>query len=334
MLTAQTFSARIADEIAPAVIIAEAGSNHDGSMGQAKKLIDAAAHAGCDAIKFQLFRTEELVLGGHPATEILRSVEFPRDWLDELVPYCAIAGIAFCASPFDAEAVDLLANAQVPLIKIASPEIHDLPLIRHAAATEIPLVISTGMATLEDAEIAVSTARESGAQTISVLHCVSLYPTPTEHLHLRMMLDLARHLGVPVGLSDHSESLMAPAAAVSMGARVIEKHFTLSRSLPGPDHGYAIEAADLREMMSRIREIEPALGRAVKEPIYGLEQLELNNKAYVSAIDISAGTAITEDILKVKRVPDGIRPAQAAQILGRTVTVSVPADTIMRADMF
>ena len=334
MLTAESFAARIADEMAPAVIIAEAGSNHDGSIDQARKLIVAAAEAGCDAIKFQLFKTEELVLGGHPATEILRSVEFPRDWLDELVPYCAAAGIAFCASPFDAAAVDLLAAAQVPLIKIASPEIHDLPLIRRAAATGIPLVISTGMATLEDAAIAVSAARDAGAQAISVLHCVSLYPTPAEHLHLRMMLDLARHLDVPVGLSDHSEGITVPAVAIGMGARVVEKHFTLGRDLPGPDHGYAIEVDDLAEMMSRIREAETAMGRHAKEPLYGIEQIELNNKAYVSAVDIPAGTGITEAVLKVKRVPDGIRPAQAGLLLGRTIKVGIPADTVFRTDMF
>ena len=334
MLSASTFAARIADPTSPAVLIAEAGSNHDGSIDQAKKLVDAAAAAGCDVIKFQLFKTEELVLGGHPATDILRSVEFPRDWLSELVRYCQDAGIAFCASPFDSAAVDLLATAGVPLIKIASPEIHDLPLIRRAAGTGIPLVISTGMATLEDARIALTAARDSGAVTISMLHCVSLYPTPPEHLHLRMMQDLDRKLGVPVGLSDHSESVSIPAVAVGMGARVIEKHFTLSRDLPGPDHGYAIEPENLTEMVSRIREAEMAMGRAAKSPIDDVEDVALNNKAYVSAVDIQNGVTLTEDMLKVKRVPDGIRPAHADLIVGRSPKVDIPADTVIRAEMF
>jgi len=163
---------------------------------------------------------------------------------------------------------------------------------------------------------------------------VSLYPTPAEHLHLRMMLDLARHLDVPVGLSDHSEGITVPAVAIGMGARVVEKHFTLGRDLPGPDHGYAIEVDDLAEMMSRIREAETAMGRHAKEPLYGIEQIELNNKAYVSAVDIPAGTGITEAVLKVKRVPDGIRPAQAGLLLGRTIKVDIPADTVFRTDMF
>lgn len=334
MLTASEFADRIADPMSPTVVIAEAGSNHDGSVIQAKKLIDAAAAAGCDAVKFQLFKTEELVLLGHPATDILRSVEFPRDWLAELVPYCQNSGIAFCASPFDSEAVDMLSDAGVPLIKIASPEIHDLPLIRHAASTGIPLVISTGMATLEDAEIALNAARDAGAVTISMLHCVSLYPTPPEHMHLRMIQDLDRKLGVPVGLSDHSESVSIPAVAVGAGARVIEKHFTLDRNLPGPDHGYAIEPDDLKEMMSRIREAEASMGRSAKAPIDGVEDIALNNKAYVSAVDIPAGVTVTEDLLKVKRVPDGIRPARADLVLGRAPKVDIPADTVIRTEMF
>lgn len=333
VLVADALAQRLDDDGSPAVIIAEAGSNHDGSLERAKELVDAAADAGCDAIKFQLFSAEELVRKEHPAIEILRSVEFPRSWTRDLADYARKRGIAFCASPFDADAIDMLAGAGVPFIKIASPEIHDLPLIRHAARTGLPLVISTGMATVAEAQIALEAAREKGAKNVCMLHCVSLYPTQLEHINLRMMPDLAAHLSIPVGLSDHSQSKIVPAAAVAMGARVIEKHFTLSRDLPGPDHGYAMEPGELAETVAAIRDIENALGSSEKQPLYGVEDIPLNNKAYVSATDIPAGSEITEAVLKVKRVPDGIRPSEAHTLIGRVARTAISADTIITRDM-
>ena len=333
VLDADSLAKRIDDDGSPAVIIAEAGSNHDGSLDRARELVDAAAYAGCDAIKFQLFSAEELVRKEHPAVEILRSVEFPRSWTHDLADYAQQRGIAFCASPFDAEAIDMLASAGVPFLKIASPEIHDLPLIRHAASTGLPLVISTGMATVAEAQIALEAAREKGAKDVCMLHCVSLYPTQLEHVNLRMMPDLAAHLSIPVGLSDHSQSKTVPAAAVALGARVIEKHFTLSRDLQGPDHGYAMEPGELAETVSAIREVESALGSPVKQPLYDVEDISLNNKAYVSATDIPAGSEITEAILKVKRVPGGIRPSAADTLIGRVARTAIPADTVITPDM-
>lgn len=316
----------------PAYLIGDAGSNHDGSLDQAKALIDLAAEAGLDAVKFQMFTAEGLVVASHPAIPILKQVEFPRSWLPELLRHAQAAGIHLSASPFDFAAVDLLADAKVPFLKIASPEIHDLPLIRHAARTGLPLVISTGMADLAAIQHAVDAASEEGNRSLVLLHCVSLYPTPPEATHLRMMGSLAAAFGLPAGFSDHTESTAIPAAAVALGATVIEKHFTLDRSLPGPDHGFAMDRAQLIEMVRHIRQTESALGLDVKAPT-PQEDRRINRKALVSRVAIPAGTAITADMLTVKRSPDGILPVLMEGVVGRRPAQDIAADTILTWSM-
>lgn len=318
----------------PAFIIAEAGSNHNCSLDMAKSLIDVAAEAGCDVVKFQLFKADSLVPIKSDAHGVLQPLEFPREWLPELVCHCNAAGIPFCAAPFDREAVDLLVElGAAPLLKIASPEILDIPLVRYAARTGCPMLLSTGMANKESIRIALDVIRSEGDSPVVVLHCVSLYPASVEQMNLRMMNDIAQTFDVFVGLSDHSQSILLPAIAVAMGARVIEKHFTLDQHLPGPDHAFALEPNQLRQMVANIREAEVAQGSSEKGPILGFENTELHNKAVLSAVDIKAGKIISEDMLCVKRAPGGIRPVDLEQVIGRTASVNIVFDTVINWDM-
>lgn len=334
IMNASDIARRVADPAQPSFVIAEIGSNHNCSLDIAKQMIDVAVDAGCDAAKFQIFDAAKLVPLGSYAYGVLHPLEMPRDWVPILVDYCDRAGIVFCASPFDFEAVDLLErHGGAPLIKIASPEIHDLPLIRRAAKLNVPMLISTGMATMDDIRIALDCVTETSGAPVAVLHCVSLYPAAPEHIHLRMMADIAARFSVPVGFSDHSMSAILPSAAVALGARVIEKHITLDRAMDGPDHNFALEPHDLKAMVAAIREVEAALGRTVKEPLYGVEKIELNNKAIMSKTAIAAGTVLDESMLTVKRIPGGIRPVDLDRVLGRTMKVAVPADRLITWDM-
>lgn len=333
-MTPSDIAKRIADPAAPSFVIAEIGSNHNCSLDIAKQMIDVAVETGCDAAKFQIFDAAKLVPLGSYAYGVLHPLEMPRDWVPILVDYCNRAGIVFCASPFDLDAVDLLArHGGAPLIKIASPEIHDLPLIRHSAKLNVPMLISTGMATMQDIQIALDCVAETSGAPVAVLHCVSLYPAAPEHVHLRMMSDIAARFSVPVGFSDHSMSAILPSAAVALGARIVEKHITLDRGMDGPDHNFALEPHDLKTMVAAIREIEAALGRTAKEPLYGVEKIELNNKALMSKTALPAGAVLDESMLAVKRIPGGIRPVDMGKAIGRKLKVAVEADRLITWDM-
>lgn len=312
----------------PVFVIAEAGSNHDGSLDQAKALIDVAHDAGCDAVKFQIFTADSLVQKSSPGHPILSALEFPREWMGELISYCDDRGILFCATPFDSEAVELLHRSGVSFYKWASPEIHDLPLLSQAAAKNLPILLSTGMATVADIQLAIDCIHGAGSGEIVLLHCASLYPTPPEHLHLRMLLGMRDCFGLAVGLSDHTQSTVIPAAAVALGACVIEKHFSVDPSLPGPDHGFAVGPQQLKDMVRGIREVEQALGDREKAPVEG-GLVGLNEKSLVSARAIRSGEAITREMLVVKRARNGIRPALMETVIGRTATTDIAEDTVL-----
>lgn len=328
-----TIEDRILDPAKPAFIIGEAGSNHDRSFDQARALVDVAADAGCDAIKFQLFEADKLVPLGSHAHSVLNPLEFPREWLDDLIAYCDSRNIIFCASPFDIPAVELLARHGAPFLKIASPEIHDIPLIRAAARTGRLLLVSTGMASVADIQYALEAIREEGGTKIVILHCTSVYPAEARDVNLRMMASIAATFDVPIGLSDHSLSPTIPAIAVALGARVIEKHFTIDRGLPGPDHKPAIDPPTLKSMVRAVREAEAAMGASAKRPLRGVEQLQLNNKTLMSAVSIPANTVITDELLTVKRAPGGIRPVHRATVIGRVARVDIAADKVIEWDM-
>jgi N-acetylneuraminate synthase/N,N'-diacetyllegionaminate synthase len=226
----------------PCYIIAEAGANHNGSLEQAKKLIDVAVESRADAVKFQIYKAESLYskrtpefsyLKGQNVYELIKSIETPREWLKELAGYCEARNIIFLATPFDFEAIDLL-DKYAPAFKIASFEIVDLELLQYAARKEKPMIISTGMANLGEIEDAINAIKSVGNEDIILLHCNSLYPTPAEVVNLKAMETITTAFKVPVGFSDHTLGIHIPVAAVAMGACVIEKHLTLDRTLPGP----------------------------------------------------------------------------------------------------
>jgi N-acetylneuraminate synthase/N,N'-diacetyllegionaminate synthase len=317
-------------------IIAEAGSNHNGSLEQAKKLIDIATEAKADAVKFQIYHAENLYskytlgfsyLKGRNIYELIKSIETPREWIKELAGYCEAKNIIFLATPFDFEAVDIL-DKYVPAFKIASFEITDLELLKYAAEKGKPMIISTGMANLCDVEDAITAIKSTGNDDIILLHCNSLYPTPVEVVNLKAMETMKTAFKVPVGFSDHTLGIHIPIAAVAMGACVIEKHFTLDRTLPGPDHSFAIEPDELKEMVRYIREVEKAKGNGIKEKSE-LESEEMYIKARRSIhakVDIPKGTKITRDMLIIKRPGYGIKPKFIDIVVGREAKKDIKED--------
>ncbi len=317
-------------------IIAEAGSNHNGSLEQAKKLIDVAAEAKADAVKFQIFKAENLYskytpgfsyLKGQNIYELIKSVETPREWIKELVGYCKGKNINFLASPFDFEAVDLL-DKYVPAFKIASFEITDLELLKYAAAKGKPMIISTGMANLSEIEDAITAIKSVGNEDIILLHCNSLYPTPVKIVNLKAIETMRTAFKVPIGFSDHTLGIHVPIAAVAMGASVIEKHFTLDRTLPGPDHSFAIEPDELREMVKYIREVEKAKGSGVKEKseLEGEEMYVKARRSIHAKVDILKGTKITRGMLIVKRPGYGIKPKFIDVVIGKEAEKDIKED--------
>ena len=327
----------------PCFIIAEAGSNHNGSLEQAKKLIDVAAEAKADAVKFQIYKAESLYskytpefsyLKGQNVYELIKNIETPREWIKELAGYCKDKNIIFLATPFDFEAVNLM-DKYVPAFKIASFEIVDLELLKYAASKQKPMIISTGMANLGEIEDAVNAIKSVGNEDIILLHCNSLYPTPVEVVNLKAMETMKNAFKMPVGFSDHTLGIHIPIAAVAMGACVIEKHFTLDRTLPGPDHSFAIEPDELREMERCIKEVEKAKGSGIKKKSE-LESEEMYIKARRSIhakVNIPKGTKIKKDMLIIKRPGYGIKPKFMDIVVGREAKGDIREDEWVTWDM-
>jgi N-acetylneuraminate synthase/N,N'-diacetyllegionaminate synthase len=324
---------RLNNPMLPAIIIGEIGSNFGGSIEGAISMIKMVADAGCDFAKFQIFRADSLVTKSSYAHSVLKPLELNREWIPELISACKDVGIQFCASPFDIEAVDLLVKHNgAPFIKIASPEVHDLPLISASAQTGRPIIISSGLMTMEDIQIAIDCIQNEGGSAACCLHCVSDYPTDPSNCNLGMMKIITQRFNIPSGLSDHSLEISIPMAAVALGARVIEKHVTMDQSQQGPDHHFALEPNDLTNLVRGVRDIEKALGKGTNYPVeYDDEKLAINNKALVANTAIPAGTKIEEHMLAVKRVPSGIRPKDIGLILGKTNTYDLAEDDIIDA---
>jgi sialic acid synthase SpsE len=332
----------------PCYVIAEAGANHNRDLGMARALIEVAAEAGANAVKFQTYSAETLYSRKTPpfdylesvskadVFELIKSVELPRDWQQDLAEYSRDKHIAFLSTPFDLAAVDELDALAVPAFKVASFELVDLGLIRHVANKGRPVLLSTGMATYGEIEDAITACREVGNDQIVLLHCISLYPTPSGLVNLRAIPTMSAAFCRPVGLSDHTMGVVIPGAAVAMGARVIEKHFTLDRRLPGPDHPFALEPQELRTMIAGIREVEDGLrGDGVKAgPAPEEEQMfRLARRSIVLARDVPAGKILEPTDLTVKRPGFGIKPKMLPYVIGRRVTRALEADDILTWDM-
>jgi len=331
----------------PCFIVAEAGANHNRDLSMGKELIDVAARAGADAVKFQTYSAETLYskktprftylerLTSKETWNLIKEIELPREWQAELAAHAAARGIAFFSSPFDYRAVDELDALGVPAFKIASFEIVDLPLIRYAAAKRRPMIISTGLATYEDVQDALEACWAAGNRDVVLLQCASLYPAPPARMNLRAIATLRQAFGVPVGLSDHTLGIHVASAAVGLGACVVEKHFTLSRSLPGPDHPFAVEPAELAEMVRQIREVEAALGDGRKlGPAPDEEEMHQKaRRSLIAARRIPKGTRIERDMIAIKRPGFGIRPKFVDLVLGRVAKVDVDEDTVLTWEM-
>lgn len=319
----------------PTFIIAEAGANHDRKLDQARKLIDIASEARADVVKFQSFKAKWHVSSREKDIyESKKLYELPREWLDELAEYAQEKGLIFICTPFDREVVDQLAEIGVPAYKWASPEVVDLPLLKYASSKGKPMLLSTGMCNLADIQEAVDIVYSTGNEDIILLHCTSLYPTRPCQVNLRMMDTMREAFHLPIGLSDHTLSITIPIAAVARGACVIEKHFTLSRKLKGPDHPFALEPDELKQMVRAIREVEESLGSPIKKMIPDEEEMaRLGRRSIIAQTDIPKGAKLTEDMLIIKRPGYGIKPKFLDIIIGRKAKRDIEKDEIITWEM-
>lgn len=316
------------------VIIAEAGVNHNGDLVLARQLIDVAAEAGADLVKFQTFSADRLVTthaikadyqtkatdAGESQHAMIRRLELTRDMHEALIAHCKSRGIQFFSTGFDPESIDLLVELGLDCFKIPSGEITNLPYLRHVGRYGKPVILSTGMATLGEIEAALAVLEQAGTSRdhITVLHCNTEYPTPMADVNLRAMLTIRDAFAVAVGYSDHTAGIEVSIAAVALGATVIEKHFTLDRNLPGPDHKASLEPNELKAMVAAIRNIEQALGDGIKRPsVSELKNKPIARKSLVAACAIRAGELFSETNLVAKRPGTGLSPMRWEEVLGR-----------------
>ena len=329
------------------LIIAEAGVNHNGRIETAGQLIEIAAEAGADLVKFQTFSADRLVTGSASKAdyqlettstsesqhEMIRKLELSREMHEELIAHCKKCGVGFFSTGFDPQSVDLLAELGLDRFKIPSGEITNLPYLRHIGQYGKPVILSTGMARLGEIEAALEVLEASGTprERVTVLHCNTEYPTPMADVNLKAMLAIRDALGVQVGYSDHTLGIEVPIAAVAMGATVIEKHFTLDRSLPGPDHRASLEPDELKAMVRAIRNIELALsGDGLKRPSPSeTKNIEIARKSLVALAPIKAGESFTEANLGVKRPGSGISPMRWDDFIGRPANRDYHADELI-----
>lgn len=330
-------------------IIAEAGVNHNGEIDLAIQLIDAAMSAGADFVKFQTFDPDALAA---PAArkaeyqiattgdqenqlEMLRKLALSASDHRQLFDYCADRGIGFLSTPFDQDSADMLAAVGMEAFKISSGDLTNTPLLEHVARLGRPMIVSTGMGNLEEVRVAMDAVRSAGAEDITLLHCVTDYPADPRDVNLRAMETMASAFGVPVGYSDHTTGIAISIAAAALGARVIEKHITLDRTLPGPDQAASLEPAEFAALVAGIRMTEQALGNGAKEPA----EVELRNRtaarrSLVASGDILAGAVLSPENIAIMRPGTGLPPADLDRIIGKRVRQNIVGGTVLSEDMF
>jgi N-acetylneuraminate synthase len=330
----------------PCFIIAEAGVNHNGSLDIAYELIDAAAAAGADAVKFQTFSAERLLGRDVPKAEyqktntgpgsqfdMLRELELDRPAHEKLMKRCRDKRIIFLSTPFEEQSADLLNELDVPAFKIPSGEIPNLPFLEHVARFGKPMIVSTGMCRLGEVEDAVRAIEGAGNHHLALLQCVSSYPADPVTVNLRAMRTLSHSFGVPVGFSDHTVGLVVAAAAVALGASIVEKHFTLDRRLPGPDHLASLEPEELIDLVKAIRTVESALGNGQKVPVPSeTNTADVARKSLVAAADIAAGSVLSADIIAIRRPGTGLPPSMLPYIVNRTAVEDISAGAVLRLE--
>lgn len=328
----------------PVFIIAEAGVNHNGDISLAKQLVDVAAQVGADAVKFQTFKAENVVTKTAPKAEyqrkvadrthsqldMLKKLELSEQDFAELKDYCDQRNILFMSTPHDQESIDFLDRLGVSLFKIGSGDITNIPYLRHMARKGKPMILSTGASTLGEVEEAVETILASGNKQLILLHCVSSYPAKAEDCNLKAIQTLANAFKLPVGFSDHTLGIEVSLAAVALGACVIEKHFTLDRTLPGPDHQASLEPTELNQLVQGIRTVEKALGNGLKRPSSEeLKNRTVIRKSLVAACPIPAGTIILDHMITVKRPGTGLAPKFKDEVVGRRARVDIAEDQLI-----
>jgi len=332
----------------PCFIIAEAGVNHNGDLELARKLVDAAVSAGANAVKFQTFVADRLVTTDAPKAEyqkettettesqweMIHRLELSKESHQALMNYCQDKEILFMSSPFDELSADLLDELGLPVFKIPSGEITNLPYLRHVARKQKPMIISTGMSYLSEVETAVLVIEEEQNHDYVLLQCTSNYPADPADANLAAMETMARAFGAPVGYSDHTRGIEVPLAAVALGACVVEKHLTTNRALSGPDHRASLEPEEFTSMVRGIRSVEAALGHGRKEPAASEADTALvARKSLVAARYIPAGTVLTEDLFAIKRPGTGLPPEMIKYLLGQTLRVNVQAGCLFHIEM-
>ena len=324
-------------------IIAEAGVNHNGSVDLAKQLIDVASDSGANAVKFQTFKAENLVVKNTQKAEyqkqttdasesqfhMIKRLELDVETHKELIAYCQEKNIIFLSTPFDHDSINLLNDLNLQIFKIPSGEITNLPYLRHIGKLNKEVILSTGMSNLQEVEDALTVLISAGTQknNITVLHANTMYPTPMGDVNLNAMLTIQKELGVAVGYSDHTLGVEVDIAAVAMGASIIEKHFTLDKTMNGPDHKASLEPEELKSMVASIRNIEKAMGNSEKKPSPSESiNIEVVRKSIVASQDIEKGEVLTERNIAVKRPEGGISPMKWDSVIGSVAVKSYNSD--------
>jgi N-acetylneuraminate synthase/N,N'-diacetyllegionaminate synthase len=332
MRTIKIGKIKVGEEL-PAFLIAEVGINHNSDLKLAKRLIESGAEVGANAVKFQIFKAEELCSRGSQYYDLFKSLEFaPEEW-GELSDFAKDSNTVFTASVFGRESTELLHKLRSPMFKTASGDLTHLPLLRYIARKKKPILISTGMATIAEVTEAVNAITESGNDRIVILHCVSNYPSKFEETNLKAIQTLRDIFPYPIGFSDHSEGPLLPFAARAMGACIIEKHFTIDKNLPGPDQKLSLNPAEFRQMVDGIRSIETALGDGVKMPTKSEHELSLvARRSIVAKQRIEEGEEISMDMVSIVRPGTGLPPKLIDIVVGRRARREIEPDQVLTWD--
>jgi len=330
-------------------IIAEAGVNHNGDLNTARLLVDAAKEAGADAVKFQSFVAAKLATSkapkadyqkkdgvpGESQLEMLQRLELSDEDHRELADYCREKKILFLSTPFDEASVDLLLSLDVAALKIGSGELTNEPLLRYAASKGLPVILSTGMATMDEVSEAVEWIRQAGCTDWALLHCVSSYPAPAASVNLRAMKTLADMFDVPVGLSDHTQGIEIAIGAAALGACILEKHLTLDRKASGPDHAASLEPLEFKAMVYAMRKVQSALGDGKKGPVEAEKNTAgVARRSLVAACDIAAQSILTEDMIVLRRPGTGLPFSALSSLTGKQVQRDIKAGELLAEDMW
>lgn len=331
----------------PVFVIAEAGVNHNGDITIAKKLVDIAKKAGCDAVKFQTFKTENIITKTAPKAKyhlettdpkdswynLLKSQELDKNAHYELSEYCKNSKIIFLSTPYDEESADLLEKLDVPAFKVASTDANNIPFLKYLAGKKRPIILSTGMCTLKEVAESVKAIRDAGCDNLALLHCTANYPAKLEDTNLRAMLTMKDKFKVLVGYSDHTLSGINSIAAISLGAVIFEKHITLDKTLPGPDHRSSLNPQELKKLVNNIRDTQKALGTMHKKPTASeRDNRRKLRKSILARVDIPRGEVVTHEMLSIKRPGTGIPPGEIHKVLGKKAKISIKKDTVIKME--